>query len=70
MCLACWYVASHAKTLHTKLLTTWRYYYTLLFDIAKLKIIWATYQICASVDWALDISFPSPFAELQQLLSY
>jgi hypothetical protein len=38
-------------------------------DRGSLKVVWVTSQIIVSISWNLDISFPSPFAELLGLFS-
>ena len=48
--------------LHAKLTTAWRKYYNLVFDMAKFKVIWSTYQIIVSIEWVLFIKWPEPFA--------
>ena len=38
-------------------------------DSSKLKVVWSTLQIVASIPWALDIEFPEPFNSLLDLYS-
>ena len=39
------------------------------WDVTKFKIIFSTFQIIAALDWGLEITFPEPFATVENALS-
>ena len=41
----------------------------MMWDVAKFKIMFAAYQILASVRWVLELTLPEPFASFHALLS-
>ena len=58
-----------AGSLHHTLKTKFITYYPIIFDMAKFKIIWSTWQIIVSVDWSLEIDFPEPFVTLERMMA-
>ena len=40
-----------------------------IWDVAKFKVVFSSYQIIASVSWSLEIIFPEPYQTLQAYLS-
>ena len=39
------------------------------FDMARFKVVWAAFQISGVVDWALELTWPEPFASIQAFIS-
>ena len=56
-------------SLHHALKTKLVVYYPIIFDMAKFKIVWSTWQIIVSVDWSLEINFPEPFVTLKRMMA-
>ena len=58
-----------AFKIYGKLVTVWRHTYRTFFCMSKFKIVWATYQIVASVEWSLNLTLPSPMSDFTRLFS-